>query len=226
MSFLKHATITLLILFVIGCLAYWVVALSGRMDVAADDTHWPITDRVLETIRSNSVTRQARDISPALPDLADTDLLYEAVVGFEDMCAACHTPPGDSPTALSRGLNPPASDLADAAKKRTPAELFWVTKHGIRMTGMPAWGPTHSDEELWPIIALIIRFPDFADDDYANLLAAAREAGVEHHHHDHDDDHDHHHDHHHDHEREHENDHEDDEDHDEAQDNDNHEHDH
>jgi mono/diheme cytochrome c family protein len=225
MSFLKHATITLLILFVIACLAYWTIALSGRLDVSADDTHWPITDRVLETIRSNSVTRQARDISPALPDLADTDLLYEAVVGFEDMCAACHTPPGDSPTALSLGLNPPAPDLAEAAEKRTPAELFWVTRHGIRMTGMPAWGPTHSDEELWPIVALITRFPDFADNDYANLLTAAREAGVEHHHH-HDDDHDHHHDHHHDHEREHENDHEDDEDHDEAQDNDNHEHDH
>ncbi|QOC23941.1 cytochrome c [Wenzhouxiangella sp. AB-CW3] len=207
MSFIKHATITLLILFVVACLAYWTIALSGRMNVSADGTHWPITDRVLETVRVNSVARHAGDVSPDLPDLADTDLLHEAVVGFEDMCAACHTPPGGSPTAMAQGLNPPATDLAEAARERSPAELFWVTKHGIRMTGMPAWGPTHADAELTPVVALITRFPDFADDDYENLLAAAREAGIEHHHDHHDDDHDHdedhEHEHHHDHDDEH-----------------------
>lgn len=124
------------------------------------------------------------------------------MVGYQDMCAACHTPPGDSPSALTRGLNPPAPDLAEAAQQRTPAELFWVTKHGIRMSGMPAWGPTHSDEELWPVVALVTRFPDFGGNDYGNLLEAAREAGVEHHHHhdeaesDNDDDQDHNGDHH------------------------------
>ncbi len=203
MTFIKHALITLLIIFIVACLTYWAVALSGRMDVSADGTHWPVTDRVLETVRVNSVARQARDISPLLPDLTDTDLLHEAVVGFEDMCAACHTPPGGSPTAMAQGLNPPAPDLAESARKRSPEELFWVTKHGIRMTGMPAWGPTHSDDELLPVVALMTRFPDFADDDYANLLAAAREAGVEHHHHHHDDDHEHEHEHDHDHDHEH-----------------------
>lgn len=198
MSFVKHAIITLLVLFVIACLAYWAVALSGRMDVSADGAHWPITDRVLETVRENSVERQARDINPNLPDLADTDQLYEAVVGFEDMCAACHTPPGGSPTSLAQGLNPPAPDLAESVRVRTPEELFWVTRHGIRMTGMPAWGVTHDDEELWPIVALITRFPDFSDEDYGRLLQAARDAGVEHVH-DHDHEHDHH-DHDHDHE--------------------------
>ena len=211
MNFIKHAIITLLTLFVIGCLAFWALALSGRMNVSAEGTHWPITDRLLETVRVNSVARRASDFSPDLPDLVDTDLLYEAVVGFEDMCAACHTPPGGSPTALARGLNPPAIDLTEAARKRSPAELFWVTKHGIRMTGMPAWGPTHSEEELTPVVALITRFPDFADHDYENLLAAAREAGVEHHHHHHDDEHEHDHpdhDHdHHNHEHDHDHDH-------------------
>lgn len=232
MSFIKHATITLLILFVIACLAYWTIALSGRMDVSADGTHWPITDRVLKTVRVNSVARHAGDISPDLPDLADTDLLHEAVVGFEDMCAACHTPPGGSPTAMAQGLNPPATDLAEAARERSPAELFWVTKHGIRMTGMPAWGPTHADEELTPVVALITRFPDFAEDDYDNLLTAAREAGVEHHHHHHDDEHghehdqDHGHEHHHDDDEEHEHHHDHDHDHahDEEEDNDEHDH--
>ncbi len=197
MSFIKHMVITVLTLFIIACLAFWAFALSGRMNVAADGTHWPVTDRVLDSVRNNSVARHARGIEPRLPELSDEMEVFEAVIGFEDMCAACHTPPGGSPTAMSRGLNPPAPDLAEVAGNRTPAELFWVTKHGIRMSGMPAWGPTHSDDELWPIVALMSRFPEFADPDYDNLLAAAREAGVEHHHHDdgHHDENEHGHDH-------------------------------
>ncbi len=197
MSWAKHVLSTLLILLAVALLAYWTLASSGRMDVAADGAHWPITDRVIESIRENSVARQARDITPQLPDLDHEMTLFQAVAGFEDMCAACHTPPGGSPTALSRGLNPSAPDLAESARARTAEELFWVTKYGIRMTGMPAWGPTHSDAELWLQVALITRFPDFADDEYGNLLAAARAAGVEHvhghgheHHHDHADEHD------------------------------------
>ena len=211
MSFIKHLLITLLILFVIACLAYWAIALSGRMNVAADGTHWPVTDRVLDSVRENSVARHARGIEPRLPELTEEMEVFEAVIGFEDMCAACHTPPGGSPTAMARGLNPPAPDLAEVAGKRTPAELFWVTKHGIRMSGMPAWGPTHSDAELWPLVALITRFPEFTDDDYGNLLTAAREAGVEHvHDHGHEHDHGHGHDQDNDHEHDHGHDHHDD----------------
>jgi mono/diheme cytochrome c family protein len=217
MNFIKHLVITLLILFVIACLAYWAIALSGRMNVAADGSHWPVTDRVLDSVRENSVARHARGIEPRLPELSDEMEVFEAVIGFEDMCATCHTPPGGSPTAMSRGLNPPAPDLAKLAGHRTPAELFWVTKHGIRMSGMPAWGPTHSDAELWPLVALITRFPEFADNDYGNLLTAAREAGVEHvhdHGHEHDHGHDHHEDgHQHDHDRDGDQDHEHDDNH-------------
>ncbi|MFU8832924.1 MAG: c-type cytochrome [Wenzhouxiangella sp.] len=199
MNFLKHATIILLILFVVACLAFWAIALSGRLNIAADEAHWPITDRILGAVRENSVNRQARGVEPRRPELIDELEMFEAIIGYEDMCAVCHTPPGGSSTAMARGLNPPPPDLADAVGERTPAELFWVTKHGIRMTGMPAWGLTHSDDELWPLIALITRFPDFADADYGDLLAAAREAGVEHHHHHHDDEHEHEHEHDHEH---------------------------
>ncbi len=167
-------------------------AATGSMNVSATGDHGTLAARLLQGSREAAVSRGAREVTVQMPDLNDQDALYEAVVGFQDMCAACHTPPGGSPTALARGLNPQATDLAWAGANRSPAELFWVTKHGIRMTGMPAWGPTHSDAELWPIVALITRFPDFADPDFDNLLAAAREAGVEHvHDHGHDHEHEH-----------------------------------
>ncbi len=187
MSFIKHALITLFFLAVIGLAsALWVI-IGGRFDVASSaELPQPIHDLIHQT-RVNAVRREARDLSIELPDLDDETLMFEAVVGFESMCADCHHPPGASPSALAQGLNPPPADLTESAGKRSTEELFWVTKHGIRMSGMPAWGPTHSDDELLPVVALIERFPAFADHDYGELLAAAEAAGI-----DHDHDHDHH----------------------------------
>jgi len=218
--FIKHSLIVLLVLlglFIAGCLAFWALVLSGRHDVSADGDHWALTERVLIAARENAVARQARAIDARLPSLDVETARFEAVIGFEDMCAACHAPPERGPSALARGLNPPAPDLARAALERSPEELFWVTRHGIRMTGMPAWGVTHSDAELWSIVALVLEFPDLGGEGYERLLAAAKAAGMEH---EHDHDHDHgnghgndygreqNHEHNPDHERDHEHDHE------------------
>lgn len=163
------------------------VIYTGAYPVGADEKHWSWTHRLLETARERSVMRAARSVEVRLPQL-DDDAMLSAVAGFEDMCAACHAPPGRSPTALARGLNPPAPDLRVAAQKRSESELYWVTRNGIRMTGMPAWGATHSDDELWPLVALILRFPNLGEGEYERLLASARAAGVGH---DHDHDHGH-----------------------------------
>jgi len=80
---------------------------------------------------------------------------------------------------MGQGLNPSAPDLADSAAHLSPAELFWVTKHGIKMTGMPAWGVTHDDDALWPVVALLARLPELDADSYQALLASAE--GVGHH---------------------------------------------
>jgi mono/diheme cytochrome c family protein len=166
------------VLFLIGAVAI-AYTYSGLQDVAADGEHRPLTAWLLGTVRRHSVSRAAGEIEARLPEPFTEALQHEAVVGYESMCAACHAPPGAEPTALARGLNPAAPELAELATRRTPGELFWATRHGIRMTGMPAWGITHSDEELWPLVALVLRFPEMADDEYAMLLAAAHEAGVE-----------------------------------------------
>jgi len=79
---------------------------------------------------------------------------------------------------MGQGLNPPAPDLAEAAKEMTPAELFWVTKNGIKMTGMPAWGQTQRDDELWPVIAFLTRLPDLDSDAYQAMLASAAGMGL------------------------------------------------
>ena len=154
---------------------------SGAQPVAADAPHHPVIAWVLSTARERSVARRAEEVEAALPTL-DGDALLEAVAGYEEMCAVCHFPPGRPPSALSRGLNPPAPFLGGLENGRSIEELFWVTKHGLRMTGMPAWGPTHEDEELWALVALIEAFPRFGPGEYDDLLAAARERGIDHDH--------------------------------------------
>ncbi|AXS81958.1 phosphogluconate dehydrogenase (NAD(+)-dependent, decarboxylating) [Marinobacter sp. Arc7-DN-1] len=51
----------------------------------------------------------------------------------------------------------------------TAAELFWATKQGIRFTGMPAWGPSRSDQELWDIVAFVMTLPKMNAADYDAL---------------------------------------------------------
>ena len=77
-------------------------------------------------------------------------------------------PKGD----IGRGLSPPPPDLAKAAPLYSPAELFWIVKHGIKMTGMPAWSD-HSDEELWATVAFLEKLPGMSEQDYARLVVAS-----------------------------------------------------
>jgi hypothetical protein len=108
-----------------------------------------------------------------VPDLDDEALVLAGINDFDSMCIDCHGAPGKSPAAVGQGLNPSAPDLAESAGEMTPAELFWVTKHGIRMTGMPAWGATHDDGSIWPVIAFMTKLPGLDEAGYLEMLNAA-----------------------------------------------------
>ena len=182
MLFARHALITLLLVAVIGaCIAAWIIV-GGRFDVSvAAQLPQPVHDLIHQT-RVNAVRREARHLQAPTVNLEDEAVLFQAVMGFQSMCADCHHPPGGQPSALAQGLNPPPANLSEAADKRSLEELFWVTKNGIRMSGMPAWGLTHGDEELWAIAKLLKRFPTLSGADYEDLHRAAEAAGLEHHH--------------------------------------------
>jgi len=112
-----------------------------------------------------------------VPDLSDGELRLAGINDFDSMCAECHTVPGKSPSPLAQGLNPPAPDLAEEALEEPPEVLFWVTKNGIRMTGMPAWGVTHNDDEIWPVIAFLQVLPDLDGIAYQEMLEEAEGHG-------------------------------------------------
>ncbi len=162
---------------VIGIIATLGFAFSGIYDVSASSSHGGLVNWLLSTTSHASIERRARNIE--VPDLDDDALILAGVNDFDSMCTACHGAPGRDPEAVGQGLNPPAPDLAEAAAELTPGELFWVTKNGIKMTGMPAWGATHGDDSIWPVVAFMTRLPELDEAAYQELLASA--AGQGHH---------------------------------------------
>ena len=167
--------ITLAIAVIVGLMGAIGFAYSGLYDVGASSSHSGFVNWLLSTTSHASVERRARDIE--VPNLDTEQLQLAGVNDFNGMCAGCHGAPGKDPEAMGQGLNPPAPDLAAEAAELTAAELFWATKNGIRMTGMPAWGATHDDDSIWPVVAFMTRLPELDESGYQQLLADAAEHG-------------------------------------------------
>ena len=174
MKTILATAVAVLLLFGVGGLAF---IYSGVYDIGASSPHGSISRWILETTMHESVERRADRVE--VPDLSGESLLLAGANDFEQMCVQCHGAPGREPDAVGKGLNPPPPDLAVSAAAMTAAELFWVTKHGIRMTGMPTWGETHRDEALWPVVAFMTKLPELDAAAYDKLLESAE--GIGHH---------------------------------------------
>jgi len=150
---------------------------SGIINVAATNPHSALTDWVLSTASDNSIHYQAKDIKAQPVD--DKAMVARGFRHYREMCVSCHLAPGIKSSEISKGLMPPPPKLQEAAEEWSPAELFWVIKNGIKMTGMPAWGPTHSDKKIWDIVAFVKKLPKMTAAQYKAMDAAA---GVDHSH--------------------------------------------
>jgi mono/diheme cytochrome c family protein len=107
----------------------------------------------METARVRAIKAHATGI-PVPADLLDPAKVAMGTEHFSMHCAVCHGAPGVPRGDIGRGLYPQAPDLAIAAALYGDSELFWIIKHGIKMTGMPAWSD-HSDAEIWATVAFI-----------------------------------------------------------------------
>lgn len=174
MKTIVPTVVAVLLLLGIGAVAF---IYSGIYDVGASSPHGSISSWILETTMHASVERRADQVE--VPALDGRSLALAGVNDFEAMCVQCHGAPGREPDALGKGLNPPAPDLSESAAEMTAAELFWITKHGVRMTGMPAWGETHDDQALWPVVAFVTTLPELDAAGYARMLESAK--GIGHH---------------------------------------------
>lgn len=146
--------------------ALWVVA-TGAYNVAATQSHWPITRWALNTLQHRSVAARA-DLDVVIPD--DPESLQHGFEHFHAMCVECHGAPGFDRGDSGQGLNPTPPRLEEEAHEWTGAQLFWITREGIRLAGMPAFGPTHSDEEIAAIVAFIRTMETMTEEEYAERV--------------------------------------------------------
>ncbi|MFQ3237265.1 MAG: hypothetical protein ACI9C4_002846 [Paraglaciecola sp.] len=151
---------------------------SGIYPIAADVPHSDIEFWLLENLRDNAIERSSSHIK--VPSLDSAELLLAGGPDYNEMCAGCHLKPGKKHSDLSIGLYPvppnlsiyshaPDNDEGDAQQQAR--RQFWVIKHGIKASGMPAWGPTHDDQRIWAMVAFLQKLPNLTPEQYQILTA-------------------------------------------------------
>ncbi|MFW6202388.1 MAG: c-type cytochrome [Gemmatimonadota bacterium] len=154
----------------VGSVGGIATVFSGAVNVAATEPGAGPTEWLLGTAMERSVRSRAAAVGESI--VVDSALLVHGFEHYHAMCVDCHGAPGVERGEYGQGLHPEPPDLAEGAHDWTERELFWITKYGIRMTGMPGFGPTHSDEELWAIVAAVRRIAEMDPEAYAEMIAA------------------------------------------------------
>lgn len=161
--------------FILSSIVGVAFGLGGFMNVAATYEDSPPVAWFLHSTYAQSVARRSADIHVP-KNLENEQQVLQGARNYLAMCSGCHTPPGLSKTPVAQGLNPAPPNLAELIPHRSPAEAFWVIKNGVRMTGMPAFGPTHKDAELWALVAFLGQVSETTPAAYDNLIAQAKQS--------------------------------------------------
>jgi mono/diheme cytochrome c family protein len=154
---MKHVkmALTLVLVFTLGV---GIFIGSGLYNLGADNPHWKITYELMQATRARSLAYHSSGITvPA--NLNDPQLILKGAGQYAAMCTSCHLAPGmkDSDSELSVD----------------PREAFWVIKHGIKMSAMPAWGASHDDATIWSMVAFLQKLPGMTPEQYKEIVAKA-----------------------------------------------------
>jgi mono/diheme cytochrome c family protein len=140
--------------FVLVAVAAGLALWFGLFEVAATKPPGKLEEALARFALNRAVARRAPKASNPLP--ASAEVLAEGLAHYRENCADCHGGPGIEASEAGQGLNPPAPDLTlPRVQKRPDGELYWIVANGIRMTGMPAFQPTHKEKEIWEIVAFL-----------------------------------------------------------------------
>ena len=167
---MKTRTTILLTLLATGAFAAiggLTVVFAGLYDVSASRQHTQPVYSLLETAMRQAVRLRARDIT--VPPLDEPALIARGAGCFRDKCVQCHGAPGVAQGDIGKSMQPLPGPLVDARQRWLPRELYWVTRHGIKMSGMPAWEFRLADDDLWALVAFMNRLPELSPQAFAEM---------------------------------------------------------
>jgi mono/diheme cytochrome c family protein len=144
------------------------VVYTGSFNTSAEVPPSKMEQAFATLALNKSVARRAPNRKNPLP--ASPENLRGGLAHFRENCLVCHGAPGVDPGEIGQGLNPGAPDLTlTRVQARSDGQLFWIVDEGIRMTGMPAFGPTRKENEIWQIVAFLRHLPEITDAEKGEL---------------------------------------------------------
>lgn len=102
-------------------------------------------------------SRISREMPKSVPISSDEGNFLEGARIYRENCAVCHGLPGVPQSAIAKGLFPEAPQLfkGKGVTDDEPGETYWKVVNGIRLTGMPGFRQTLSDQEAWQVTLLL-----------------------------------------------------------------------
>ena len=169
----RHLPSTAFVLIVLAVIAAFagVFIYAGIYNIGADTPHSKLVYNTLDTLRERSIASYSNDIRPPA-DLNDPKRISAGAGLYNEMCTGCHLGPGVEKSEMSQGLYPQAPEHA-RGNDHTPAQQFWIIKHGVKLSAMPAWGKTHDDQLIWDMVAFLQALPKMNPQQYQAAVASA-----------------------------------------------------
>ncbi|MDV6031258.1 MAG: cytochrome C552 [Phycisphaera sp. RhM] len=171
-EFLKKLALLGLVLAAIGV----IVLVSGIVPVKASSGHWPITRWMLGFASDRSVAFHS--IGTEVPSLDEPGMLMLGAGIYQSNCKWCHGSPGSPTPPVPAAMTPAPPYLPDVLHDLESAEIFYIVKHGIKFTGMPAWPALQRDEEIWPLVAFLQQFREMSVSQYRDLVDVAEDTAA------------------------------------------------
>jgi mono/diheme cytochrome c family protein len=160
-------TLTVIVVLLLGALGAALFVASGFYNIGADDHHTKATLTLITQLRDRSIEARLASIQPQLA--ATPAMIQSGAQHYAALCVGCHLAPGVTKSDLRTGLYPHPPNLAqeDIQESR---RTFWIIKHGIKMSAMPAWGKTLDDAAVWDVVAFVRQLPSMTPEDYQQLV--------------------------------------------------------
>ena len=162
------------ILVVLGAIGLFVVY-TGAYNIAATEDHTSVTRWAFDTNFRTSVKRRAGGV--AAPENITPAMIAAGAGAYKASCQHCHAGPGVERAEWASGMRPRPPHLAEAAAEWETHEIFWLVKHGAKMTGMPAFGPSHDDQTVWGIAGFVSELPAMTPERYKQLGGTSEQGG-------------------------------------------------
>lgn len=139
---------------------------SGFYNIGADDHHTQIVLDIIEQLRERSIGMRSRTID--VHYVTDSARIAAGAKHYAALCVGCHLAPGITQSDIRPGLYPHPPNLAQE-DMQAARRAFWIIKHGIKMSAMPAWGKTLDDGAIWDIVAFVRKMPEMTPETYQEL---------------------------------------------------------